>query len=65
MTSPGPHRQMTVVLNKTMVIWQNIQTEEKRAQAKMDLRAPPMQKIRCDPEERKQGEPVLHASGHI
>jgi hypothetical protein len=56
---------MIVVVSKTMVIWQNIRTEERMAQARMVQRVPLMQKILCDPEERRQGEPALPVSGHI
>jgi hypothetical protein len=61
----GPHRQMTVVVNKTRVTWQNTRTDEKMVPAKMDLRVPLMQKIHCGPGERRQGEPALRVSGHI
>jgi hypothetical protein len=56
---------MIAALNKTKVIWQNTQIEEKMAPTRMDLRVPLMRKIRCGPEGRRQGEPALPVNGHI
>jgi hypothetical protein len=65
MTFPGPSRQKIAVVNKTKVIWQNTQIEEKMAPARMDPRVPLTRKIRCDLEERRQGELALPVNGHI